>query len=42
MQGVSTYMASRPNANPTHKTISFGLVRHFVNYEIMIYQQRTC
>jgi len=31
-------MANRPNANPTHKTISFGLalVRHFVNYEIMI------
>jgi len=23
------------------QTISFGLVRHSVNYEIMIYQQRT-
>jgi len=27
-----TYMARRPNVNSTHKTISFGLVRHFVNY----------
>jgi len=31
-QGSFTYMASRANVNPTHKTISFGLVRHFVNY----------
>jgi len=30
-------MASRPNANPTHKTISFSLEKHFVKYEIMIY-----
>jgi len=29
-----TYMVNRPNANPSHKTISFGLGRHFVNYEI--------
>jgi len=39
-QGSLTYMASRPN--PTHKTIPFGLVRHFFNNEIMIYQQKTC
>jgi len=31
-QGSLTYVASRPNVNPTHRTISFCLVRHFVNY----------
>jgi len=31
-------MATRPNANPTHKTISFGMVRHLsIIYDIMIY-----
>jgi len=29
-------MAKKPHANPIRKNILFGLVRHFVNYEIMI------